>query len=113
MKYDEFLTRELVSDMAKGRYNKDRVRQIMETTCRVVAKDVEKKVFEYAWLFALQTLHYEFGFGKIRLERFFNESAKAIDAFDSNAFNIDDIYQALKDDAKFECSFNWGDEDEQ
>lgn len=111
MKYTEIIEERMVSDIAKGRYPKEKVKDIFQTMSRIVAKNVEKNVFEYCWLFCLQTLHYEFGFGQKRLERFFNESSKAVDAFDSGAFSIDDMRQALKDDACFECSFNWGEEE--
>lgn len=112
MKYDEFISREMISNISKGRYNKGRVREIIDALCMIVAKRVEKAVFEYCWLFCLQTLHYEFGFGQKRLMRFFNESAKAVEAFDSGVFTTEDIRKALKEDAKFECSFDWGDEEE-
>lgn len=111
MKYEEFYEKRLLSDVAKGRFPKDKVKEIFHTLCRVVAKNVEKAVFEYCWLFCLQTLHYEFGFGQKRLQRFFDEASKAVDAFDVGAFSIDEMRQALKDDAKFECSFNWGDDE--
>lgn len=112
MKYEEFYEERILSDVAKGRFSKAKVKEIFHTLCRVVAKRVEKAVFEYCWLFCLQTLHYEFGFGQKRLLRFFNEASKAVDAFDSGAFSIEDMRQALKDDAKFECSFDWGNDDE-
>lgn len=111
MKYEELYEEQLLGDIAKGRYPKAKVRDIFHTLCRIVAKRVEKAVFEYCWLFCLQTLHYEFGFGKQRLQRFFNEASKAVDAFDAGAFSIEDMRQVLKDDAKFECTFNWGDDD--
>lgn len=107
----EMIEDRMISDISKGRYPKSKVKDIIQTMCRIVGKEVEKNVFEYCWLFCLQTLHYEFGFGRIRLERFFNEAAKAVDAFDSGVFSIDDMRQALKDDAGFECSFNWGDDE--
>lgn len=107
----EMIEDRMISDISKGRYPKSKVKDIIQTMCRIVGKEVEKNVFEYCWLFCLQTLHYEFGFGKVRLERFFNEAAKAVDAFDSGVFSIDDMRQALKDDAGFECSFNWGDDE--
>ena len=107
----EMIEDRMISDISKGRYPKSKVKDIIQTMCRIVGKEVEKNVFEYCWIFCLQTLHYEFGFGKVRLERFFNEAAKAVDAFDSGVFSIDDMRQALKDDAGFECSFNWGDDE--
>lgn len=107
----EMIEDRMISDISKGRYPKSKVKDIIQTMCRIVGKEVEKNVFEYCWLFCLQTLHYEFGFGKVRLERFFNEAAKAVDAFDSGVSSIDDMRQALKDDAGFECSFNWGDDE--
>ena len=107
----EMIEDRMISDISKGRYPKSKVKDIIQTMCRIVGKEVEKNVFEYCWLFCLQTLHYEFGFGRVRLERFFNEAAKAVDAFDSGVFSIDDMRQALKDDAGFECYFNWGEEE--
>lgn len=107
----EMIEDRMISDISKGRYPKSKVKDIIQTMCRIVGKEVEKNVFEYCWLFCLQTLHYEFGFGKVRLERFFNEAAKAVDAFDSGVFSIDDMRKAMKDDAGFECSFNWGDDE--
>lgn len=111
MKYEEFIEQRIVSDVAKGRYPKAKVQEIFHTFAEVVCKNTEKAVFEYCWLFCLQTLHYEFGFGQKRLMRFFNEASKAVDAFDAGAFSIEDMRQVLSDDANFECSFNWGDDE--
>lgn len=80
MKYEEFYEERILSDVAKGRFPKAKVKEIFHTLCRVVAKNVEKAVFEYCWLFCLQTLHAEFGFGQKRLQRFFDEASKAVDA---------------------------------
>lgn len=110
MTYDELLTRELVSDMAKGRFDKVKIREIMTTLCREVAGDVEKTVFEYTLLQALQCLHYEFGFGAKRLQRFFEECCKTIEAFDRGAFDMEDMKQALAEDAKFDYEIKWGDD---
>ena len=110
MTYDEVLTRDLMSNMAKGRYNKEKIREIMTTLCHEVAEDVEKTVFEYTLLQALQCLHYEFGFGAKRLQRFFEEISKTISAFDTGAFSMEDMKQVLAEDAKFEFEIQWRDD---
>lgn len=99
----------MYGDIAKGRFTKAKVKEIILEMNRVVAKNTQRKVFEWCWLFCLQTLAYEFGFGKDRLQRFFDEASKAVDAFDSGAFSIEDMRQVLKD-KKFECSFDLGEE---
>ena len=111
MTLTEYLAKDRLADIAKGRYSKKRVEEMFRSAVETACKETERLVFEYAVLMCLQELHYEFGFGKVRLERFFNEAAKAVDAFDAGAFGIDDMRQALKDDAGFECSFNWGDDE--
>lgn len=112
MTFDEILTRELMSDIAKGRYNRQKVREIMDRLCGEVAHEVERTVFEYAMLQALQCLHYEFGFGNKRLQRFFDELSKAIAGFDAGAYDMEDMRMALADDAKFEFEIRWGDDHE-
>lgn len=111
MKYEEFYEECMLADIAKGRYPKKKVKEIFHKLCLIVAKRVEKSVFEYCWLSCLQTLHYEFGFGRQRLTRFFGEAAKAVEAFDAGAYSVEDMQQALKDDAHFEFAIDWGDED--
>ena len=99
----------VIGDIAKGRFPKAKVREIIEELCRIKGLDISRRVFEYSWLFALQTLHYEFGFGAKRLERFWSECAKAVDGFDAGAFTIEDMRQVIKEDAKFDPIINWGD----
>lgn len=97
----------LISDLAKGRFPKAKVKHIIEVFCRESARKAERNTFEFCWLFCLQTLAYEFGFGKDRLQRFFDEASKAVDAFDAGAYDLEDMRQSLKD-KKFECSFDLG-----
>lgn len=101
-----------VGGHCQGAIPEKKVKEIFHKLCLIVAKRVERSVFEYCWLFCLQTLHYEFGFGKQRLTRFFGEAAKAVEAFDAGAFSVEDMQTALKEDAKFECAFDWGDDED-
>lgn len=62
MKYEEFYEERILSDVAKGRFPKAKVKEIFHTLCRVVAKNVEKAVFEYCWLFCAEKGHFPFDF---------------------------------------------------
>ena len=55
-------------------------------------------------------MHYELGFGKQRLERYINDMAEQMAAFDAGAYDIDDMRQALIDDAKFDLELKWTEE---
>lgn len=102
----EMVEDKILSDIAKGRYKKAKVKELIEIFMRASADEARKEMFEWCWLFACQTLHYEFGFEKDDLEKFFGESANAIDGFNAKTFTIEDIRKALKEDANFECRFD-------
>lgn len=102
----EMVEDKILSDIAKGRYNKAKVKELIELFMRAASEAARKEMFEWDWLFACQTLHYTFGFEKDDLEKFFGESANAIDGFNAKTFTIEDIRKALKEDAKFECRFD-------
>ena len=92
--------RDLIADIAKGRYGKEKVMEIME-----------RRVTEFLLLHFAQVMHYELGFGKQRLERYINDLAEQMAAFDAGAYDIDDMRQALIDDAKFELELKWTEEE--
>lgn len=66
---------------------------------------------EFLLLHFAQVMHYELGFGKQRLERYINHLAEQMAAFDAGAYDIDDMRQALIDDAKFELELKWTEEE--
>lgn len=55
-------------------------------------------------------VHYELGFDKIRLEQYIGRLMEQMTAFDVGAYNIDDMRQALMDDADFELDVKWTEE---
>ena len=105
---EEYLARDKLADIAKGRYSKKRVAEMFEAVARSVAVGSENIGFEVGILIALQTLHYDFGFGEKRLDRFFHAMQPAITAFDARAYDMDDIKQALREDAHFDFEILYG-----
>ena len=99
---DHYLGRDLIADIAKGRYGKEKVMEIMEAATTEAAHDMERRVTEFLLLHFAQVMHYELGFGRQRLERYINHLAEQMAAFDVGAYDIDDMRQALMDDAN-----NW------
>ena len=103
--------RDLIADIAKGRYGKEKVMEIMEAAATEAAHAMERRVTEFLLLHFAQVMHYELGFGKQRLERYINDLAEQMAAFDAGAYDIDDMRQALIDDAKFELELKWTEEE--
>lgn len=103
----EMIEDRMISDISKGRYPKSKVKDIIQTMCRIVGKEVEKNVFEYCWLFCLQTLHYEFGFGSKRLHKLITGFSEKAKAFDCGAYDMEDLRSALKEDTGIELSITW------
>ena len=81
--------------------------EIMEAAATEAAHAMERRVTEFLLLHFAQVMHYELGFGKRRLERYINDLAEQMAAFDAGAYNIDDMRQALMDDADFELDVKW------
>lgn len=108
---DHYLGRDLIADIAKGRYGKEKVMEIMEAAATEAAHTMERRVTEFLLLHFAQVMHYELGFGRQRLERYINDLAKQMAAFDAGAYDIDDMRQALIDDAKFELELKWTEEE--
>ena len=108
---DHYLGRDLIADIAKGRYGKEKVMEIMKAAATEAAHDMERRVTEFLLLHFAQVMHYELGFGKQRLERYINHLAEQMAAFDAGAYDIDDMRQALKEDAKFELELKWTEEE--
>ena len=103
--------RDLIANIAKGRYSKSKVETIINKLCVDAAHDMERKVTEFLLLQFAQVLHYELGFDKIRLEQYIGRLMEQMTAFDVGAYNIDDMRQALIDDAKFELELKWTEEE--
>lgn len=103
--------RDLIANIAKGRYSKSKVETIINKLCVDAAHDMERKVTEFLLLHFAQVMHYELGFGRQRLERYINHLAEQMAAFDVGAYDIDDMRQALIDDAKFELELKWTEEE--
>ena len=101
-----------MADIAKGRYSKKQVEEIFRRVATEAALDAEKTAFECAILLSCQALHYDFGFGKKRLGRFAEKVQPMLDGFDARAYGMEDIREALRQDAKFELCFVYGDEGE-
>ena len=104
---DHYLGRDIIGNISKGRYGKEKVMEIMEAAATEAAHAMERRVTEFLLLHFAQVMHYELGFGKQRLERYINDLAEQMAAFDAGAYDIDDMRQALMDDADFELDVKW------
>ena len=107
MNLTEQLAKDKLADIAKGRYSKKQVEDMFQKAVYAAAIETEHLSFEYAMLMMLQTLHYDFGFGHKRLGRVVELTQPALEAFDAKAFDMDDMRQALIDDAHFEFGVEW------
>ena len=105
---DHIIAKDKIADIAKGRNNKQQVTEMFQDVARSVAVGSENIGFEFGSLVALQTLHYDFGFGEKRLDRFLQAMQPAITAFDARAYDMDDIKQALREDAHFDFEILYG-----
>lgn len=114
-----YFAKDTLANIAKGRYNREKVEDMFRKAMYGAANEAERFAFEFAILTALQTLHYDFGFGAKRLSRFVEAMQPQITAFDAGAYDMDDMRQALVDDArakldekaKFGLDFIWGGKD--
>ena len=104
---DHYLGRDVIGNISKGRYGKEKVMEIIEAATTEAAHAMERRVTEFLLLHFAQVMHYELGFGKRRLERYINDLAEQMAAFDAGAYDIDDMRQALMDDADFELDVKW------
>lgn len=107
MNLTDYLAKDTLSNIAKGRYNKQQVEDMFQKAVYGAAIEAENVAFEYAILTILQTLHYDFGFGATRLARLVDLTQPALDAFDARAYDMNDMRQALQQDAKFDLEFVW------
>ena len=86
----------------------DRVRVIEnQEVARAAAIEGEEIGFEYGVLSLCQSLHYDpkFRFGAQRLAYLIDITQPALDAFDARAYDLDDMKQALREDAHFDLEF--------
>lgn len=104
---EEYMARDKLADIAKGRYNKKRVEEMFRSAVSAACKETERLVFEYAVLMCLQELHYEFGFGNKRLQKLITGFSEKAVAFDSGAYDMEDLRNALKEDTGIELSITW------
>ena len=107
MTLTEYLAKDRLADIAKGRYNKKRVEEMFRSAVSAACKETERLVFEYAVLMCLQELHYEFGFGNKRLQKLITGFSEKAMAFDSGAYDMDDLRSALKEDTVIELNITW------
>lgn len=107
MTLTEYLAKDRLADIAKGRYNKTRVEEMFRSAVSAACKETERLVFEYAVLMCLQELHYEFGFGSKRLQKLITGFSEKAKAFDCGAYDMDDLRNALKEDTGIELNITW------
>ena len=107
MTLTEYLAKERLADIAKGRYNKKRVEEMFKAAVIAACQETERLVFEYAVLMCLQELHYEFGFGNKRLQKLITGFSEKAKAFDCGAYDMEDLRSALKEDTGIELSITW------
>lgn len=111
MSLDNVLGEEIIRNTAKGRYNREKVREMFHTVYEAGYdqgyKEGQQFGFELALLQVLQALHYTAGFGATRLNRIFEECCKTVEAFDARAYTLEDIKKALAEDAKFGFDIRW------
>lgn len=107
MTLTEYLAKDRLADIAKGRYNKTRVEEMFRSAVSAACKETERLVFEYAVLMCLQELHYEFGFGNKRLQKLIIGFSEKAMAFDSGAYDMEDLRNALKEDTGIELKITW------
>ena len=107
MTLTEYLAKDRLADIAKGRYSKKLVEGMFRSAVETACKETERLVFEYAVLMCLQELHYEFGFGNKRLQKLITGFGEKAMAFDSGAYDMEDLRNALKEDTGIELSITW------
>lgn len=116
MNLRDYLAKDTLANIAKGRYSKEKVEDIFRKAVCGAANTAEHLAFEFAMLLVLQTLHYDFGFGAKRLDRFVSAVQPQLTAFDVGAYDMDDMRQALiedahavlNDDMNYGIEFVWG-----
>lgn len=107
MTLTEYLAKDRLADIAKGRYSKKRVEEMFRSAVSAACKETERLVFEYSILMCLQELHYEFGFGNKRLQKLISGFSEKAMAFDSGAYDMEDLRNALKEDTGIELNITW------
>ena len=99
--------RDLIANISKGRYSKSKVETIVNKLCIDAAHDMERKVTEFLLLQFVQILHYELGLEGGAIGSLYRRLVGQMTAFDAGTYSIDDMRQALKDDADFELEIKW------
>ena len=113
MTLTEYLAKDRLADIAKGRYSKKRVEEMFRSAVSAACKETERIAAEF-WCYSfLQDLHYEFGFGEKRMARLMSGIDEKAAAFDAGAYNIDDMKNALEEDTGFTLEFRWKDGDDE
>lgn len=107
MNLEDYRADDTLRDIAKGRYSVSRIKKLFHTMLEESNKAVERNVFEYTSLVFLQALHYDFGFQLEDLNRLMKSFDSMVEAFDSNSYSIDDMKQALYQDAGFKLTISW------
>lgn len=107
MTFDQLLSREIIGDISKGRFTREQVKTIFREVYMAGYEAGERFGCEYTTYIDFQTLHYYESYGAKRLKRFAERRDSSLQALDARVFSIEDMRQALKDDAKFDYSMKW------
>ena len=108
MNMRDYVAEERLRDIAKGRYSARKVRDMFYAAVEAGCLETERMVFEYCALMFLQELHFEFGFGRKRLERFLEGFSEKARAFDAGAYDMDDMRNALAQETGVTLKIVWG-----
>lgn len=107
MKYEDFAEQRLISDIAKGRYPKEKVRELLDLYAKACIKKAEENIFEYCWLTLLQELRFEAGYTKEEMEAFFAKTVDAVEAYYQGAYDLEEMRQVLLDEVGFAGHYAW------
>ena len=104
---EEYLARDKLADIAKGRYSKKRVEEMFKAAVMAACQETERLAAEF-WCYSfLQDLHYELGFGEKRMARLMSGIDEKAAAFDAGAYDLEDMKNAIEEDTGFTLEFKW------
>lgn len=108
---DNVVAEDIIRNIAKGRYGRERVRDMMRSVYEAGReqgyKEGQQFGFEVGMGIVFQDLHYNEGRGAIRLNRIFTRCCGTVEAFDAGVYSLADMKKALAEDAKFVFDINW------
>ena len=79
---------------------------VAELTAKLRERGADESVLDES-IRRLQELHYEFGFGNKRLQKLITGFSEKAVAFDSGAYDMEDLRSALKEDTGIELKITW------